>query len=69
MGEFRDRNRERGRPKNSWKEAMSRDSAKFGFNDWQRTGWSRINYFIRLNLGYEIIHEMYCKNAFYVRYQ
>jgi hypothetical protein len=40
-GEFRDGNRRRGRPKNSWKDAVSRDCAEFGLTNWQRTAKDR----------------------------
>jgi hypothetical protein len=40
-GEFRDGNRKRGRPKNSWKDVVSRDSAAFGLTNWQRTAKDR----------------------------
>jgi hypothetical protein len=40
-GEFRDGNRKRGRPKNSWKDAVTRDSAQFGLNDWQKKAKDR----------------------------
>jgi hypothetical protein len=49
VGEFRDGNRKRGRPKNSWKEAVNRDSAQFGLNDWQRTAKDRAQYSKFLN--------------------
>ena len=32
---FVDAKRMRGRPKNSWKEAVDRDSIAFGIGDWQ----------------------------------
>jgi hypothetical protein len=35
-GEFRDGSRGRGRPKNSWKEAVDTDSAKYGLQNWQK---------------------------------
>ena len=43
-GEFRDGKRTRGRPKNSWKEAVNSDCAKFGLNDWQKAAKDRTKY-------------------------
>jgi hypothetical protein len=40
-GEFRDGKRKRGRPKISWKDAVEKDCADFGLNDWQRTAKDR----------------------------
>jgi hypothetical protein len=40
-GEFRDGNRRRGRPKNSWRDAVNRDGAAFGLENWQRTAKNR----------------------------
>ena len=43
-GEFRDGKRSRGRPKNSWKEAVNRDSAAMGLDDWQKTAKDRTKF-------------------------
>jgi hypothetical protein len=43
-GEFRDGNRKRGRPKNSWKDAVDKDSAAFGLVNWQRAAKDRSKY-------------------------
>jgi hypothetical protein len=40
-GEFRDGKRSRGRPKNSWKDAVERDSTAFGLKNWQKEAKNR----------------------------
>ena len=34
----------RGRPKNSWKEAVDRDSTALGIENWQRAANDRVSY-------------------------
>jgi hypothetical protein len=48
-GEFRDGNRRRGRPKNSWREAVDRDSATFGLQNWQKAAKDRSQFKIFLD--------------------
>jgi Reverse transcriptase (RNA-dependent DNA polymerase) len=43
-GEFRDGTRTRGRPKNSWMDAVDKDSAAFGLSNWQREAKDRSKY-------------------------
>jgi hypothetical protein len=43
-GDFRDGKRSRGRPKNSWKEAVDRDSVEFGLTNWQKEAKDRARY-------------------------
>lgn len=43
-GEFSDGKRSRGRQKNSWTEAVNKDSASFGLEDWRKTAKSRKQY-------------------------
>jgi hypothetical protein len=42
--DFSDGKRSRGRPKNSWKEAVDRDSAALGIGNWQTVAKDRISY-------------------------
>ena len=41
MSHFVDGKRLRGRPKNSWKEAVNRDGIAFGIGNWQRVASDR----------------------------
>jgi hypothetical protein len=43
-GEFRDGKRSRGRPKNSWKDAVERDSTAFGLKNWQKEAKNRVKF-------------------------
>jgi endonuclease/exonuclease/phosphatase family metal-dependent hydrolase len=43
-GEFRDGKRSRGRPKNTWRESVDKDSASFGLKDWQKGAKDRTEY-------------------------
>lgn len=43
-GEFRDGKRSRGRRKNSWMDAVRKDSAEFGLGNWQREAQDRTKY-------------------------
>jgi hypothetical protein len=43
-GEFRDGKRSRGRPKNSWRESVDKDSATFGLKNWQREAKDRTKF-------------------------
>jgi hypothetical protein len=40
-GEFRDGKRRKGRPKNSWRDVVDKDSAAFGLENWQREAKER----------------------------
>ena len=42
--DFVDGRRARGRPKNSWKEAVDRDSIAFGFANWQAVASDRVSF-------------------------
>jgi hypothetical protein len=43
-GEFRDGKRTRGRPKNSWKEAVDKDCAALGLANWQKEAKDRAKF-------------------------
>jgi hypothetical protein len=43
-GDFRDGKRARGRPKVSWKDAVDKDSERFGERDWQKLAKDRVKY-------------------------
>ena len=42
--DFVDGKRARGRPKNSWKEAVDRDSIAFGIGNWQAVASDRVSF-------------------------
>ena len=42
--DFVDGKRARGRPKNSWKEAVDRDSIAFGIGNWQAVASDRTSF-------------------------
>jgi hypothetical protein len=42
--DFHDGKRARGRPRNSWREAVDRDSAKYGLQNWQKAALDRTRY-------------------------
>jgi hypothetical protein len=50
-GEFNDGKRSRGRSKNSWSEAVNKDSASFRLNDWQKVTKDRSIYKTFLDSG------------------
>jgi hypothetical protein len=44
LSDFTDGKRSRGRPKNSWKEAVDRDTVALGFRNWQLEASDRVSF-------------------------